>query len=161
MENGKPASGLKVDYQLLADGGFSKKGSFVSDAAKPYIWQHEFKQPGALRANFTICDRNGKKIPLKVKRSQLRFAGGAIGAVASPEKLLPVRSKPADFDRFWEQEKKRLAQVPVKELERIRLTDLKVRDRSKVDVWDIKVACVDDVPVSGYLAMPKKASPKR
>ena len=160
LEDGKPVSGLKVEYKLEADGGFFKRGKFVSTADKPFVWKHKFDYPAALRAEFVILDRSGKKIKLKRKRSQQVFAGGVIGAVAEPEKIQPSGPCPEDFEAFWNAQKKRLAQVPLKELERKAVTKISSREKKLVNVWDIKVSSVDNVPVSGYLSMPKNAKPK-
>lgn len=159
LEDGKPVSGLRVDYELTADGGFFKKGNFTSDAEKPFVWKYTFPRPGALRAEFTVYDRNGQKVPLKRGYDQVRFAGGRIGAVAEPDKILPAGRTPADFSAFWKAQLARLSQVKMTELERTvpeGLPDVYYT----VDMWDVKVSCVDGVPVSGYLAMPKKAAPK-
>lgn len=161
LEDGKPVSGRTVNYDLIADGGFRKRGKFVSDAAKPFVWKHKLAYPSALRAEFTILDANGKRVPLKRGYDQVRFAGGRIGAVADPDKILPAGKRPADFDAFWQKHIKRLAAVPMKELERKDLDKKMAHFQKKHSkAWDVKVACVDDVPVSGVLAMPKNAKAK-
>jgi len=159
LEDGKPVSGKTVTYSILADGGFSKEGKFVSDAAKPWTFVYKFAYPAALRAEFTVLGDDGKPIPLKNGYDQVRFAGGRIGAVAEPDKILPAGRTPADFSAFWKAQLARLSQVKMTELERTvpeGLPDVYYT----VDMWDVKVSCVDGVPVSGYLAMPKKAAPK-
>ena len=118
LEDGKPVSGRTVTYDLIADGKFRKRGKFVSDAAKPFVWKHKLAYPATLRAEFTILDANGKRIPLKRGYDQVRFAGGRIGAVSDPEKILPAGKRPADFDAFWQKQKARLAKVPMKLLEK-------------------------------------------
>ena len=91
----------------------------------------------------------------------MRYAGGRVGAVADPEKILPAGKRPADFDAFWQKQKARLAKVPMKLLEKKSLEKrLSHAMKAKSEVWDIKVSCVDNVPVSGVLAMPKNAKAK-
>ena len=161
LEDGKPVSGRTVNYDFIADGGFRKRGKFVSDAAKPFVLKHKFTYPGALRAEFTILDAAGKRIPLKKGYDQVRFAGGRIGAVADPDKILPAGKTPEDFDAFWQKHIKRLVAVPMKELERKDLSNKMAGFQKKHSkAWDVKVACVDDVPVSGVLAMPRNAKAK-
>lgn len=161
LEDGKPVSGRTVTYDLIADGKFRKRGKFVSDAAKPFVWKHKLAYPAALRAEFTILDANGKRVPLKRGYDQVRYAGGRIGAVSDPEKILPAGKRPADFDAFWQKQKARLAKVPMKLLEKKSLEKrLSHAMKAKSEVWDIKVSCVDNVPVSGVLAMPKNAKTK-
>lgn len=159
LEDGKPVSGKTVNYVILADGGFSKRGKFVSDAKKPWTFSYRFTYPSALRAEFTILGDDGKRIPLKNGYDQVRFAGGRIGLVCDPLKILPAGKTPEDFDAFWKAQLDRLAQVKMVELERKKLDKLPASFGS-VDFWDVKVSCVDGVPVSGYLGIPKKAAPK-
>ena len=161
LEDGKPVSGRTVTYDLIADGKFRKRGKFVSDAAKPFVWKHKLAYPTALRAEFTILDANGKRVPLKRGYDQVRYAGGRVGAVSDPEKILPAGKRPADFDAFWQKQKARLAKVPMKLLEKKSLEKrMSHAMRAKSRAWDIKVSCVDNVPVSGVLAMPKNAKAK-
>ena len=62
--------------------------------------------------------------------------------------------EPEDFDAFWDQVKKELAAVPMKELERVPVPDKRVK------MYDVKVACAGGMPVSGYLCIPLNAKPK-
>ena len=161
LEDGKPVAGRKVTYDLIADGGFRKQGKFISDPAKPFVWKHKLAYPSALRAEFTVFDANGQRVKLKRGYDQVRYAGGRIGAVADPEKIMPAGTKPADFDAFWQKQKARLTAIPMKELERKPLTkQLSHAQKAKSNVWDIKISCVDNVPVSGILAIPKNAKPE-
>ena len=159
LEDGKPVSGKTVTYTVDADGGLSRRGKFLSDAEKPWTFTYKFARPGALRAEFTILGDDGKRIPLKKGYDQVRFAGGRIGAVAEPDKILPGGKTPADFAAFWKAQLARLAQVKLEVLERKKLDKLSGTYRN-LDIWDVKVSSVDGVPVSGYLAMPKKAAPR-
>ena len=161
LEDGKPVSGKTVTYELNADGGVNKRGKFVSDAAKPFTWQYKFGYPSALRAEFTILGDDGKRIKLKKGYDQVRFAGGRIGAVADPEKLVPATKRPADFDAFWNNTLAKAAAVPLKELERKDITAKQHHSiRNVINIWDIKVSCFGGMPVSGYLGMSKNAKPK-
>ena len=157
LEDGRPVSGLRVDYELIADGGFSKKGKFTSDAEKPFVWKHTFKYPGALRAEFTVCDRNGKKVRLKNGYDQVRFAGGRIGAVADPEKIRPSVAAPEDFADFWKKELAELEKEPCRELERREVENLSASAKKAVRLFDIRATGACGQPVSGYLAMPREA----
>ncbi len=160
LEDGKPVSGRTVTYELLADGGFRKKGQFISDAVKPFVWKHTLSAPGALR-EFILLDENGKPIPLPPKEriNQVKTVSGRIGAVAEPEKILPAAPRPDDFDDFWKEQLANASKVNLEVLEKKPVAIPKNR-ADKLDLWDVKVACDGGMPVSGYLAMPKGAKPK-
>ena len=77
------------------------------------------------------------------------------GAGFSPEKIglsLPV---PDDFDEFWAEQKRQLAQVP----QNPKLTPVEHADKS-LACFDAQVQCLGDAPVSGYFAKPKDAAAK-
>lgn len=80
----------------------------------------------------------------------------AVGAAGfSPEKIglsLPV---PDDFDKFWAEQKRQLAEVPPEP----KLTVVESRDDT-AECFDVQVQCLGGAPVSGYFARPKTAKPK-
>ncbi len=80
-----------------------------------------------------------------------------IGAAAvSPEAIAPSREVPVDFEAFWDSQKQLLAAVPLK-------AQMKKIDAASIDgfeVFDTQIACLDEVPVSGYFARPVGAKPK-
>lgn len=147
-DNGKPVSGKKVKYHIEADGGLNKKGSFVSDAGKPFTFTHKLAKPGMLRSSFILLDDKGKTIPIKRKINQKNCVSDYIGALSEPEKIKPAVQMPADFYSFWADQRKALDAVPMKELER-----KKIKNIQGVTVYDIKVSCLGK-PVSGYLFIP-------
>ncbi|MDD4817352.1 MAG: acetylxylan esterase [Victivallaceae bacterium] len=82
------------------------------------------------------------------------------GFANRPDKIVRSSERPADFDAFWDAQLKRLAAVPVKVLE---MKEVPVEDKNyaeKMVCYDVKIACVDNVPVSGFLVMPRHAAPK-
>ena len=95
-------------------------------------------------------------------RCQVAFQpaeGKAVRAVAgagfSAEKIglsLPV---PDDFDEFWAEQKRQLAQVPPDP----ELTPIEHADKSLV-CFDAQIRCLGGVPVSGYFARPMDAKVK-
>ncbi|MCP4785654.1 MAG: acetylxylan esterase [Fuerstiella sp.] len=101
------------------------------------------KQPGFLRCLVTYTPREGK--PLR-----------AIAAAAfSPQKIglsLPV---PDDFDDFWAEQKRQLAEIPLEP----ELTSVDQSDAS-IECHDVQVPCSGGAPVSGYFARPKVAAAK-
>ena len=79
----------------------------------------------------------------------------AAGAGFSPLKIGPSLPVPDDFDRFWADQKKQLAEVPLDP----KLTPVEQSDAT-IECFDVQVACLGGAPVSGYLGMPKDAKPK-
>lgn len=105
----------------------------------------------------------------------------SIGAIVDPQKYTTGFTEPADFQKFWDNAKADLAKIPLKVLERkeMKLDNSMLETApnyfafrivaempqpkelvGKFKSWDVKVACVDNVPVSGYLTMPANAKPK-
>jgi cephalosporin-C deacetylase len=75
-------------------------------------------------------------------------------AAGDPTEIKPSLPIPADFDRFWANQKAALAKVPVK------FTLSPVTTPAKtVDAFDAQIDCLG-APVSGYYGRPKKAAPK-
>jgi len=79
----------------------------------------------------------------------------AAGAGFSPLEIGPSLPVPEDFDRFWADQKKQLAEVPLD----AKLTPVEQSDAT-IECFDVQVACLGGAPVSGYLEMPKDAKPK-
>jgi len=77
------------------------------------------------------------------------------GAGFSPLEIGPSLPVPEDFDRFWGDQKRQLAEVPLD----AKLTPVEQSDAT-VECFDVQVACLGGAPVSGYLAMPTGAKPK-
>ena len=152
---------LQIRYKVLHDGKTVKSGFFKSDEKLSIDtvydrpgWVHlhlqavrEFKENGKVQKQVIKYQitKNGKKI--------IRSVEGGIGAMVEPLKIMPSIKEPEDFDEFWNNSKKALAEVPIKLLECKRI------DSNYADVYDIKIACVGDKPVSGILCIPKNARP--
>ncbi len=154
LEDGKPVSGYPVKWERTGDDGKKEKGEFVS-AEEGNIIEALTDQPGFVRIYAVVYDKDGKTA-LTFKdnkgRTQKVFFDG--GAGVEPEKLQSI-AEPADFDAFWEKQKKKLAAVEMKVLEK-----KQVAADEKGVVYDVKVSCAGSMPVSGYLMMPLKAKEK-
>jgi cephalosporin-C deacetylase len=101
------------------------------------------RRPEFLRCQVTYTPAEGKAVR------------GAAGAGFSPEKIglsLPV---PEDFDDFWAEQKRLLAQVPLDP----KLTPVETRSETTVS-FDVQVQCAGGAPVSGYFSKPRTAEPK-
>ena len=100
-------------------------------------------KPGFLRCRVTFQTPDDKNLQ----------ATAAVGF--SPENIplsLPI---PEDFDTFWADQKKQLAQVQLD----AKLTPVTYKDDS-IECFDVQITCLGDAPVSGYLARPKDAQPQ-
>ena len=151
-ENGKPAAGRLLRYEVYRDGNLAESGYIPGD--------QEIKRvltatgPGSLSLRIVVCD--GAKKPLRDKRNRLVTTG--TGALVDEEKILPGAPAPADFDAFWTAARKKLDEVPVKAVEVP--VPLKGKAAETLRAFDVKVDCAGGAPVSGYLVVPADAKPK-
>lgn len=98
-------------------------------------------EPGFLRCRVTYTPEDGKPVT------------GVAGAGFSPQKIelsLPV---PEDFDAFWADQKRQLAEVPLDP----DLTQVDSEDET-LECFDVQVPCLGGAPVSGYFARPKNSA---
>ena len=101
------------------------------------------RRPEFLRCQVTYMPKDGKSVR------------AIAGAGFSPEEIglsLPV---PDDFDEFWAEQKRQLAEVAAEP----KLTPVEHADES-VECFDVQVQCLGGAPVSGYLARPRTGLPK-
>ncbi len=92
------------------------------------------------------------------KKTRGWFVNSFAGAMVEPEKLRQNDPEPADFDAFWSHQRKRLNQVPVREISRIPVEapqDLK----NKADHFVVTVVYAGPKPLTGILSIPKNAKP--
>lgn len=141
--DGKPVTGQKVTYRvdnfINGAAGFPKGTLTLGD--KPAVVKVTSDQPGFLRCTVTAVDN--KKLT--------KIAGAAF----SPLEIEPSLPVPDDFDQFWLNQKKQLAEVPAKaKLEKVK------QPNQNIVCFDVQVDCLGGAPVSGYFAKPKNAKPK-
>ena len=86
------------------------------------------------------------------KNSRIAFYAGT---AASPEKLNDC-GEPADFDDFWNKQKKRLAAVSFKESTECQL----VKTVPNGKVYALSIPCAGPRPATGYLIVPDNAKEK-
>lgn len=111
-----------------------------TDPARIVVKGHE---PGFLRCQVTYKPSEGK--PVKA----------VAGAGFSPTEIKPSLPVPDDFDEFWADQKRQLAEVPID----AKLTPVERADES-IECYDAQVPCLGGAPVSGYFSKPKDAEPK-
>lgn len=141
---GRPAPGREIDWVLSMDGvAPERKGRATLDAAGRASVTGSLDEPGFLQCKVTLKDD---------ARSQTVLAGAAV----DPEKIAPSMPRPADFDAFWDAQKKRLAAVPTN----ARLTPVPApADRPGIECFDLQADCIG-APVSGYYSRPIGAKPR-
>lgn len=101
------------------------------------------EQPLFLRCRVTYQPPQGKKV------ATVAAAG------FSPDQIVPSLPVPEDFDQFWADQKRQLAEVPLDpELSPVE------QGNTEIDCFDVQVPCLGGAPVSGYLGLPKDAQPK-
>lgn len=168
LEDKKPASAKKLGYRLMYDQKAIKCGLVNGD--EKLSFKVKADKPGWIYLRlFSFGDSKSDQINVKrvsnpkyyVRASQT----GGVGAMVEPGKLRHSQEEPADFDQFWNDVKKELAAVPVKVLESKPIpADVVKKSRlqnpEKYFLRDVKIACAGDMPVSGYLSMPKNAKKK-
>ncbi|QDT06485.1 Acetyl esterase Axe7A precursor [Rubripirellula lacrimiformis] len=77
------------------------------------------------------------------------------GAAFSPAQIAPSLPVPDDFDEFWSDQKRQLAEIPINP----KLTPVDSGDAA-IESYDVQVPCWGGAPVSGYFAKPKSAAAK-
>lgn len=98
-----------------------------------------------------------KAVPLdaekKVLKTKLEYGDGVL---VEPGKLVPARPVPADFDKFWQDQLAGLAKIPMSPQRTAVRLDAK--NARKLLCEEIKLQSAGDIPVTGYLVMPRKAA---
>jgi len=143
----QPVSAALVNWKISKDGVPPVKEGTVELKEGEATVAATLDEPGFLqcRAEFQRADgkdESGKPI-------------SALGAAGiDPLDIQPSLPVPDDFDHFWAEQKKALAEVPVN----ARLTPQEGTD-PRLELFDLQADCIG-APVSGYFARPKGAKPK-
>jgi cephalosporin-C deacetylase-like acetyl esterase len=138
---------LRIDR--FGDDGLKKTEQFdLAKVTAPVRFTTSASQPGFVRIIASIRDEKGKKIG----KAQQTFEGGAGVEI---DKLKPAAQEPADFDAFWDKQKKRLDAVPVKAERK-----LVSKPDAPVLVYAVKIDCAGPRPVTGYMTVPANAREK-
>ena len=141
--------GAKFRYVLFHDGNPVKRGTESAD--KVLALESKLDQPGWVMLYVVLIGEDGKPVKISAKNN----AKAGIGAMVDPLEIKDAGCEPADFDLFWQQQRKALNEVPVKAT-RTRV-EVPKKWEGKVEVYDVQVDCAGGKPVSGYLSMPVNA----
>ncbi|MDD5727604.1 MAG: acetylxylan esterase [Victivallales bacterium] len=147
-----PVEGYKISWTRTGDDKITQKGESISTQAGIRV-STSIAKPGFVRVLAYAYDKDGKRLKTKY-RKKIRDAVFDGGACVDPDSLKGL-PEPADFDQFWDKQKKRLADEPMKILEK-----KEVEGNDKVKAYDVKISCPGGMPVSGYLVMPIDAKAK-
>ena len=147
-----PEKPLQLVWTRTGDDGITEKGKIDVPAEGEYIIETSTEKDGFVRIQARLLDHRGVVCTTPDKNSkgkaiQCVFDGGAC---VHPENLKTAAEEPKDFDEFWAKQKKRLAEVPIKELEHI-----KVAENARSEVYQISIACPGPRPMTGYIIVPK------
>ena len=115
----------------------------VALAAEGAVVKVSSKKPQFLRCVATYKPEEGKPI---VVVSSVGFA---------VEKIKPGLPVPDDFDQFWLEQKKNLAQVKMEVVMKP-----VAQQEGNLESFDVQVTCAGGAPVSGYFSRPRDAASK-
>lgn len=131
--------GGEASYRLTEDGfKIAKEGKLTLEKGKAAEVAGTLEKPGFLQLRVTLG-----------KDEALSAAG------FEPTRIAPTAKMPADFDSFWEAQKKELAKLP----HDAKLEHSAKHSDTKVDCFKITLANVDGKRVHGWLSVPKGKGP--
>jgi cephalosporin-C deacetylase-like acetyl esterase len=146
LEDGQPCGGKTIRWTRSGDDGNTETGKTVSDTDEPLVIRTSIDLPGFVWIKTVVLDESGEPVSGEAHE----FNGGA-GTKLDRLMSFP---EPDDFDEFWQRQKTRLAEVPLKAT----LTEVD-SEAEGVKCYDLRVDCIG-VPVSGYFCMPETAAEK-
>ena len=134
-----------VRWTLEGDDGKKSSGLGTIDIAKPLILETTLDRPGYVHLVCQAFDCDNNLV-------------GCIdsldaGAGAEIEKLAYCDTVPEDFDQYWSEIEKKVADFPLELLECAELTH---GIKEGFRVFDVKIKTPSGRPASGYITYPKK-----
>ena len=148
LKDGKGVAGTKLGYMLEGDAAITGPGKTETGSDGTATIKTRLDRPGFVRCTVSCKNAAGKEIQKR------------IGAAIEPEKLLPGRTKPADFDAYWDNIIAESKALPFK-VELIPVPVANANYQDKVEMFDVKINTLGDKPfIYGYLCLPKNAAPK-
>ena len=158
-EDGKRVNGSRINILISEDSGTRNMNVILED--RPVVVEVKQDIPGSCSVIASVVDEKGN---VQEDSRERKLECGS-GAIFSAEDLSQGYSEPFDFGLYWTYQKARLFFTP-KESHRKKVDLRKYDDgdlkkwADRVNAYDVKIRCAGPVPVTGYLAMPKKALPK-
>lgn len=137
-------------YRLYADDGTHSSGLLEASDGTATITA-SCSVPGFVHLKVSPCDADMNAIR---GDNIIPFEGGACAGFGRITKTMP---EPEDFDAFWKEQLSLLDGVPCNASRFTEYTNHKYTDYT---VYDVSIPCIEgSTPVSGYVCVPKNASP--
>ncbi|NMA42187.1 MAG: prolyl oligopeptidase family serine peptidase [Oligosphaeraceae bacterium] len=154
--DGEPLAKEKLRLTVKKEGKIFLTQHFETDGS-PVTISHTLDEPGWLYFGVEIIGNDDK--PLKGKGIQIHSSKpttvAEIGALFDAEKIKTTVTRPVDFEAFWQKKREDLDKVPLAPS----LTPLP-SGAHNVELYAVEIPCTGSRPATGYLAVPKNASPE-
>lgn len=143
-------------YVRIGDDGKKENGVVPFEDGKA-IYTTSLDSPGFVRVKFYLTDESGNNMVFVNKKGELSILEPWDGGAGADIENIPQLPEPEDFDAFWQKQKEKLASVPVQIIEK-RLVS--TAWENEYDTYAVTVACPGPSPVTGFMNVPKNATPK-
>ena len=154
-KDGQPFANARMQYVLNWEQGTPVKGE-VEQGGDGGLVSFKFDKPNRAQLDVSVLDKEGKAL----QNADGKPISASIGAVAGLETYRPHLEEPADFMEFWQNTIAELKKVPIEVLKMEPVPEASLRKNQRIfNVFDIRIRSLGDIPVSGYLAVPKNAVP--
>jgi cephalosporin-C deacetylase-like acetyl esterase len=137
LRDGRPPVAAKTTAVLTLDGGRVIDTRDVDISAGPVTLQGTLSEPGFLRLTVTVTAADERRQALSA-------------AAFEPERIRKASAEPADFERFWEDGRKRLNDIPPD----LRLTRLEAQCSATVEAFALSFANIGQTRIYGFLCVP-------
>ena len=154
-KDGQPFTDAKAQYTLNWEQGAPSKGDVQLGKDGGNV-SFKFEKPNRAQLEVSVLDAEGKAL----LNADGKAVSASIGAVAGLDTYRPHLEEPPDFMDFWQKTIAELKKVPIEVLKLEQVPEASLRKNQRVfNVFDIRIRSLGDIPVSGYLAVPKDAAP--
>ncbi len=150
-------SPLYVVWKRTGDDGATVWGTNSIALGQRFTATTSLAIPGIVRMQGTLVGSDYQAIEYTESGSAKTIAFGG-GAGVATEKMRLSTEEPADFNRFWEDAKSKLASVPMDGAELVEVFP-KSNVTNSYRYFAAKIPCFGPRPVTGWLTVPKNAQP--
>lgn len=141
LKDGQPFAGKKVYFRISINEQVEE--NVFKSSAETQCVAFTANAPG-----FVTCEANYME-----SEPVWLMANAAISVGVEPEKIKAQTPCPPDFMDFWNRQKARLADIPMKASSQP--VEIKAEHLKKmVKAFDVKIDCAGPLPVTAYIAMP-------
>lgn len=144
MDNTNKIACQYIKWQIAGDDGQNSSGLGSCTATEPLVLETTLKTPGFIRLTATV--HNGDK-------SQIAdFDLLEAGAGADVDKIAYCDTLPDDFNEYWDEIEKEVAEFPLKVIEKREIKDA----LQGFKAYDVKIAVPSGKNASGIVTVPDK-----